>query len=258
LCVPFTLETLTPPHGTPPPPAGADYPKFHLHEVVDYPASDGSGHRLALAYATGQIRVCDAASGDVLHTINSGFQGSRANLAAFTSTEPHGRVRFVLGMGRGAVWDEEGALVTSLPRHDDRGVLHLATYQEPGGRQRVVTADGQRVRICDGETGRLIHTLPGTLPVVTSLTTFRSETGDFRVVAGAYECMMLVWDPEAGMWRYTSEVAAGRGRVGHAFEYKTVSGARKQDVLQMWPRLGLLKHSSDVLTGRQSLRLSSR
>jgi hypothetical protein len=114
-------------------------------------------------------------------------------------------------MARGAVWDEEGALVASLPRHDDRGVLQVTTYQEPGGRIRVVTADGSRVRVSDGETGALVHTLPGTLPVVTSLATFRSETGDPRVAAGAYESMMLVWDPEAGVWRYTSEVVAVMG-----------------------------------------------
>jgi hypothetical protein len=167
---------------------------------VDYPASDGSGHRLALAYATGQIRMCDAASGDVLHTINSGFEGSaHACLAAFPSPEPHGRVRLVLGMGGGAVWEEEGELVARLPRHGDRGVLQLTTYQEPGGRHRVVTADGSRVRVFDGETGVMVHPLPGTLPVVTSLAMLCSEAGDPRVVAGAYECMILVWDPEAGM-----------------------------------------------------------
>jgi WD40 repeat protein len=173
---------------------------------VPTPASAAPGARLVLGDSSGGLRVLDGETGE--------------GLASYSEREPRRRIRglacfepswaapgtvHVASWGDGEeakVWDVETArLVRRLGPHGGDKVTSLVAYREGEGRDRLATGAGDgHIRLWDGESGALLHTLPGNGSEILRLAAYEVPySGAPRLIsaAGARDGARL-WDPEAG------------------------------------------------------------
>ncbi len=185
-----------------------------------FPAWSPSGEQIAGSYWVCDVRIWDAASGQLRYA----YEGLRGFGPAVAWAADGRRIAFAFDRAIELREVVSGRLRHTLEGHEDR--VSTLAWEPSGGRIASAAAD-EHVRIWDSRSGRFLHQVQGFIFGIDSL---QWDPRGERIAASADEGIR-VWDAASGAvltdiegWEYWSlALAPDGGRIAAVSEFLTVA-----------------------------------